>query len=157
MTPSIIIQRAMDEGVILTLADAGGLKATGDADAVNRWLPAIKENKQSIISVIQSEGHTARDWLLHYPDRNPVMVFCSPSASHAEILEWNPDAIAAEPFNPDHPSPAKPMTAEDEAAIRAWLEQINETDPEAIADVMRKCSTDAEARAYFIKRSKERN
>jgi hypothetical protein len=48
-------------------------------------------------------GDTAtasRWWLIHFPDRDPVEVSCTPPATHAEILEWHPDAVAAEPFTP---------------------------------------------------------
>lgn len=47
------------------------------------------------------------------------------------------------------------MTAEEEKAIRAWLAHIEETDPEIIAEVMDKCQREGEARAYFLRRSKE--
>jgi len=39
-------------------------------------------------------------WLLHYLDRDPVEMACCPDVPHAEILERNPDAIAAEPLGP---------------------------------------------------------
>ena len=63
--------------------------------------------------------------------------------------------------NPIEPKPAKPaqvgaggtatapMTAEEEAAIRAWLALIYEADPATIAEVIGKCQRDAEARDYF--------
>jgi hypothetical protein len=41
----------------------------------------------------------SRWWLLHYPDREPVEVAFFPPATHAEILERHPEAIAAEPSN----------------------------------------------------------
>jgi len=41
---------------------------------------------------------TSRWWLLHYPDREPVEVASFPPATHAEILERHPEAIAAEPI-----------------------------------------------------------
>jgi len=49
----------------------------------------------------------SRWWLIHYPDHNPVEVACFPPATHAEILERHPDAIAAEPFNQASPVPAR--------------------------------------------------
>ena len=42
-----------------------------------------------------------------------------------------------------------PTTAEEEAAIRAWLAHIEETDPDAIAEVLEKCERDIEARTFF--------
>ena len=40
----------------------------------------------------------SRNWLIHYVDRNPLEVACSPEATHAQILECYPAAVAAEPF-----------------------------------------------------------
>lgn len=101
-------------------------------------------------------GDTAtafRRWLIHYPDRDPVEVACCPDATHAEILEWRPDAVAAEPFTPSIRQPAAPMTASEETAIRAWLALIEETDPATIAEVIGRCQRDADARDYFTGRA----
>jgi hypothetical protein len=38
-------------------------------------------------------------WLLHFADREPLEVYCNPDATHAEILERYPDALAAEPIS----------------------------------------------------------
>ena len=40
-------------------------------------------------------------------------------------------------------------------AIWAWLVFIGETDPAIIAEVLDKCHTDIDARAYFVGRSRE--
>ena len=62
----------------------------------------------------------------------------------------------------EHEKPAKvgadgtataPMTADEEAAIRAWLALIEETDPATIAEVMSQCQRDADARDYFTGRA----
>lgn len=101
-------------------------------------------------------GETAtasRWWLIHYPDRDPVEVACCPDATHADILERHPDAVAAEPFTPTIRRPSAPMTASEETAIRAWLALIEETDPATIAEVISQCQRDADARDYFIGRA----
>lgn len=90
-------------------------------------------------------------WLIHYPDRDPSEVACLPEATHAEVLEWHPDAIAAEPFTPIIRKPSAPMTDVEENAIRAWLASIEETDLVTIANVIGKCRTDADALAYFLR------
>ena len=89
-------------------------------------------------------------WLLHYPNRDPVEMACSPPATHADILERHPDAVAAEPFTPTIIQPSAPMTAGEQATIRAWLALIGETDPATIAVVIGQCQQDADARDYFI-------
>ena len=96
---------------------------------------------------------TSHWWLLHYPDRNPVEVACCPEATQAEILEWDTGAIAADPFEPTVKPPTARITAEEEKAIRAWLELIEETDPAAITEVIEKCQRVADAREYFIGRA----
>ena len=47
-----------------------------------------------------------------------------------------------------------PMAADEEAAIRAWLAMIEETDPATIAEVIETCQRDAEARDYFTRRAR---
>ena len=101
-------------------------------------------------------GDTAtasRWWRIHYPDRDPLEVACCPDATHAEILERHPDAVAAEPFTPTIRQPSAPLTVEAETAIRAWLALIEETDPATIAEVIGQCQRDADARDYFTGRA----
>lgn len=47
------------------------------------------------------------------------------------------------------------MTETEEAAIRAWLAHIEETDEAIIDNVLKRCRSDGEARAYFIQRAGE--
>jgi hypothetical protein len=97
-------------------------------------------------------GDTAtasRWWLIHYLDRDPLEVCCVPPATHAEILERYPDAVAAEPFTPTILQPSAPMTFDEETAIRSWLALIEETDPATISEVIDQCRRDADARDYF--------
>ncbi len=101
-------------------------------------------------------GDTAtasRWWLIHYPDRDPLEVACCPEATHADILERHPDAVAAEPFTPTIRQPSATLTASEETAIREWLALIEETDPATIAEVIGQCQRDADARDYFIGRA----
>ena len=51
--------------------------------------------------------------------------------------------------------PVVPMTAEQEAAIRAWLTFINETDSYIIADTLERCRIDTNVLTYFVMRSAE--
>ena len=76
-------------------------------------------------------------------------VACCPEATHAEILERHPDAVAAEPFAPTIRQPSANMSVEEETAIRAWLALIEESDPATIAEVIGQCQRDADARDYF--------
>ena len=61
-----------------------------------------KERKTaSPAKVGAGDAAPASRWLIHYPDREPLEVACYPDATHAEILERHPDAVAAEPFPDD--------------------------------------------------------
>ena len=64
----------------------------------------------TVAVAIPTETQTAtasRCWLLHYTDREPVEVASFPTATHADILERHPEAIAAEPFEPATPEPTR--------------------------------------------------
>lgn len=40
-------------------------------------------------------------WLLHYRDRNPLEIALTPPATHAQVLAWHPEAVAAIPIQPE--------------------------------------------------------
>ena len=157
MTPAAIIREAQADGVSLNLSPAGTIKATGHGAAVNRWLAVIRERKAEVIEALKVvAGHSAtasRWWLIHYHDRDPVEVVCCPEATHADILERHPDAVAAEPITPTIRQPSAPLTSSEETEIRAWLALIEETDPATIAEVIGQCQRDADARDYFTGRA----
>ena len=46
---------------------------------------------------------------------------------------------------------AAPLSAADDAAIRAWLAHIDETDPATIADVLDKCRADSSERQIVLR------
>ena len=75
-------------------------------------------------------GDTAiicRWWQIRYSDREVEVTFDEPM-THAEILNWNRDAIAAVPLLLAPPIPS----AEVKAAIREWLALTGETNQTAI-------------------------
>ena len=47
------------------------------------------------------------------------------------------------------------MTGGELAKVRAWLAYIHESDPDTIAEVLRRCEKSAGAREYFMKRGDE--
>lgn len=145
-----------DAGLTVTVADER-LHVTGPADALDRFRPTIREWRNDLLLAMKAGANGAqtasRWWLIHYPDREPLEVSCTPSATHAEILERHPDAIAAEPFTQTIRQPSAPLTAKEERAIRAWLALIEETDPATITEVISKCQRDADARDHFIGRT----
>jgi len=94
-------------------------------------------------------------WLIHFPDRNPLEVAFSPEASHAEVLDCYPDALAAEPIEPGRRQPGAPLAGDQETEIRSWLAAIGETDQATIAEVLIGCRQDEDVRRYFLDRTGE--
>jgi hypothetical protein len=93
-------------------------------------------------------------WWIHYHDRKPEEVSCTPPATHEEIMAWRPEAIAAEPFVPIPRKPEGPLSQDDEARIRIWLSSIGEME-ERFHEVMDRCHTDADARRYHIEMARK--
>jgi hypothetical protein len=62
MTPAAIIREAAEDGVSLALSRAGTIKATGDREAVNRWLPVLREHKPEILAALAHPDDIALWW-----------------------------------------------------------------------------------------------
>jgi hypothetical protein len=149
-----IVTELRNAGIRLTIEN-GKIKATGDKAALARWMPVIRERKAEIVAALKAGAGEARSrwWRLRFADREPVEVCCCPEATHAEVLEWHPGAVAAEPFTPAVTPPEKPLDVKEEAAIRRWLSAVGEYDETTIAAVIRQCLSDGAARDYFLKRA----
>lgn len=55
MTPLEIITQAEEEGVQLSLSDAGKLRTAGIRVSVEKWLPVIREHKAEIIEHLKAQ------------------------------------------------------------------------------------------------------
>lgn len=60
MTPVEILERATVEGVSVSLSSTDTIRVTGDEAAVDRWLPAIRDHKPSILTELHRERRRAR-------------------------------------------------------------------------------------------------
>lgn len=98
----------------------------------------------------QRAAVTSRWWRIHYRDREPVEVVYSPLATQAQILEWEPEAVKVEPFEPVRQKPDEPLTVEQEVLVGGWLRHIGETDEDMIRDAVDQCNTDAAARRSYL-------
>ena len=56
MNAQTIIERACSEGLIVTLAESGNIKARGDHEVVIRWQPLLKQHKEEIVNLLRSKG-----------------------------------------------------------------------------------------------------
>lgn len=159
MTLSSLIRKRDTGGIATAIPAISATQPKGEAATVARIATVAvanpKEEKTAPPAKVGAgdTATTSRWWLIHYPDRDPLEVACCPEATHADILERQPDAVAAEPFTPTIRQPSAPLTASEETAIRAWLALIEETDPATIAEVIGQCQRDADARDYFTGRA----
>ena len=75
-----------------TVATVATVNVASPRGAIAQPLPAWAESASAEV--------TAARWWLHFADREPLELACCPDASHAEVLTWYPEAVAAEPFTP---------------------------------------------------------
>jgi len=59
MTPATIVQQAQADGVMLALSPTGTIKATGNGEAVNRWLPVIRGCKAELLEMLRAANEAA--------------------------------------------------------------------------------------------------
>ena len=102
MTLSSLIRKRDTVGIATAIPAISATQPKGEAATVARIATVAvanpKEEKTAPPAKVGA-GETAtasRWWLIHYPDRDPVEVACCPEATHADILERHPDAVAAE-------------------------------------------------------------
>ncbi len=85
MSPAEIIERAIEEGVLLALSSSGSISAKGDQSPIDRWLPAIKQSKAAIIAELQLERRRAK--VLSMLRENPGIRYA------IEVLDANTDPV----------------------------------------------------------------
>lgn len=54
MNPVAILKQSASDGVILSLSATGTIKATGNQEDIEKWLPVIRENKSSIVAALSA-------------------------------------------------------------------------------------------------------
>lgn len=160
MTPETLIKAAAEDGVQLTLSSAGVLKVAGKRLAVQRWRPVILEQKAEVQAALEKLAAEVNEvileipscwWQIHYAGRAPMQVTYCPPARHSEVLAGEPDAVAAEPFEPVRRHSDTRLSARAETVLRQWLTMIGETDADTINELLHRCQGDADAREYFIR------
>jgi len=56
-----IVKQATDDGVFVRISLDGKMKATGEDDAIGRWLPLLRQHKTEITKLLlQGQGATAK-------------------------------------------------------------------------------------------------
>ena len=138
---------AKHAGVVIALTSAGTLQATGEPGDVNAWLPRIRDHKAAIVEALTETRHW---WRVTFPDLPAVNVLSVPGSTITEMQADYPTALVIEPFTPRREAPDRPLTADEERAIRRWLEKIKETDPATVAGVLAQCQRDAALRRHCL-------
>jgi hypothetical protein len=157
MNASTLILDAQQEGVEITLTPAGKIHLEGGQARREKWAGIVKAHRDEVVEALKAASAPSGTsvhwrWLIHFADKEPVEVSFSPEVTHAEVLALYPAAVAAEPVQGFGQS-ASPMTADEEQAIRDWLESIGEDDSRIIDETIERCRRDAGARAYFLGRA----
>ncbi len=101
---------------VLTALSAAGLTAAADGDRLlvmpaDRITPELRETIRAKKAVILAALQTASRWILHFADAEPVAVTLDPAATHAQVLERYPSAVAAEPVGKPVPLALSPALA----------------------------------------------
>lgn len=73
MTPAAILRASQAEGVRLALTPENTIRATGDADAIRRWLPTIRARKADLLAAL-GEEQAVRRWLAHIQETDPAII-----------------------------------------------------------------------------------
>ena len=73
--------------------------------------PKVAEVAEVAAPMFRENETACYRWLIHFADRNPLTVAFSPSATHAEVLDAYPAALAAEPIAPGRRQPDTPLAA----------------------------------------------
>lgn len=130
MNPAAIIRDAQADGVCLALGKTGTIKATGDSNAVNRWVPVIREHKAGIIEALTAEERSEvwPAWRLYFTDGESLDVSFCPSVTRADALSDYPYAIKSEPI-PERPRRA--ATKAEAEQLRGLIEAVYGGDTDA--------------------------
>ena len=77
MSPTEVIARAAGDGVLIAFSPSGSISAKGVQSAIDRWLPAIRQNKAAIIGLLRpdKDGWSPWDWQLFFDERAGIAEF----------------------------------------------------------------------------------
>ena len=105
MTLSALI-RKRDTGNLATAIPAiSATQLKGKAATVARIATVAVANPQTVRAANEPDKTVRYAWLIHFVDRDSIMVTFSPMANHAEVLACYPDAVAAEPVDIEETNP----------------------------------------------------
>ena len=155
MILSALIRKRDARNLATAISAISATQPEGEAATVARIATVAVANLKVEKVALPANDPTSRYWmwLIHFADAEPRTCTFSPEVSHGEVLAQFPDAVTAEPVVNSTSDALPALTAQEEAAIRAWLARIEETDPATIAEVIGHCQRDADVRDYFTERA----
>lgn len=149
-----IIREAQRAGLSLSLGPSNTVIVKGPRRVLNAWRTHLKCFKDSIraqlLGINDSHDSPHRWWRIHQTDQPPTALCCHPEKTLQEIKCLYPNALRIEQYEPQSISPSRPLSTDEEMAIRRWLAQIKETDEDTIKEVLQKSNSDLEARKFFL-------
>ncbi len=142
------ISATQPKGEAATVARIATVAVANPTEAQNDGGNSSRNSNNSSSKPGEQQTRTAWLWLLHFENRNPLEVAFSPEASHAEVLDAYPDALAAEPIEQGRRQPDTLLAGDQEAAILAGLSEIGETDQAIIDEALTRCRQDEDVRRF---------
>ena len=116
MTPAALIERVTADGLVVTLTSSGSIRITGDAMAVQRWTPVLRDRKSEVVAALQTAPWW--HWLVRFSDRDPLDVAFGSYVTADGVLAEYPEAASAEPI---WPAPSRPVTADERAELKKLI------------------------------------
>jgi hypothetical protein len=141
-----------DMGVEVRPGEKGKLRVRAAPGVLTEQLrQAIVEAKPRLLDELR--GHRHRQGAVNVVNMVNFDAYCLTATRARSVANGkvhagsNPKMVTA----PDRPSGSLDgaLSREAEAAVLAWLDQIGETDPAVIAEVLTACRSDPDALAYF--------
>jgi hypothetical protein len=135
MTPATVIKQAAEDGVTLSLAAAGTVKAAGDKAAVARWATAIREHKPGIVALLQQSANDDQQvpplpatdpdlhqrWTVGIPGRDVFGVIVPQGITLQQMRVQYPTATS---ILVQVPQDCFPATSEEVAELRQLIETV---------------------------------
>jgi len=146
MTASELIQKARSAGLLINRTLTGELRVLGDSKCLDSWLPTLREHKTELIAGLVTETSCA--WLLHFADKPPSARFFAQPMTAEEVLAFNPDALAAEPYQEPVSTPDMALAPDETSILLRWLYAIDET--ELVDLVFKQCQTSSIQRQGWL-------
>jgi hypothetical protein len=135
LNPATILKQAAADGVTLSLAAAGTIKAAGDKAAVARWAAAIREHKPGIVALLQGAANDDQQaeavaiadpdlhqrWTVAIPGRDPFGVIVPQGITLQQMRVQYPTATS---ILVQVPQDCFPATSEEVAELRQLIDTV---------------------------------